>query len=125
MTDKEIKDIYKDDKLKDLIPVYYRVRKEAESKKRRRTMILHLVFFAVYFLIFLILVKPDSLFGVGAFLVISAILSCVHFWINFRLFLWMIDHNREDSKSYELLERRLRFAEEREDPINAMFRRGM
>lgn len=125
MTDKEIREQYKDDKLKDLIPEYRRVRGTAETKKGQRVIALHAVFFVTYLAVFLALIKPDSMQGVVVILFVSALLSCVHFWVNFSLFSWMIKKNLEDSKRYELLEKRLRFAEERDDPINAWLRRGM
>lgn len=125
MTDEEYRKYYKDDTVKSLIPEYRQAREELEKKKRRRTLLFLGVFFAFYFYVLYALFKPNNSAGIGMAVLISAILSCVHFYVNASMFSWLMTKNMEDSSRVEHLIKRLRFAKEREDPINAFFERGM
>lgn len=113
MTDEMIKDIYKDDDLNDLYPLYEKTRKEVHASTSTRVFLLHLLFFAAYFVVLCVISRPDSLAFYGSMALISLFLSIAHFWINFTLFTWMSTKNMADNRQLEIIETRIRYAKDR------------
>jgi hypothetical protein len=125
MTDEEYKKYYKDDTIKSLMPEYRQASEKLYKKMNARKWSFLGAFFVWYSIVLYALFNPIDSKGVGMMLLFAAICSHIHFFTNGLIFSWLIRKNREDKVPVEHLEKRLRFAKEREDPINAFFERGM
>ena len=107
------------------MPEYKRAQAELYKKMNRRKWLFQGAFFAWYFIVLNALFHPSDSTGIGMMLLFAAIFAHVHFFVNGLMYSWLINKNREDKRPVEHLEKRLYFAKEREDPISALFERGM
>ena len=109
-----IRDIYKNDDLNDLYPIYAKTRKEVHASTSKRMLLLHILFFVGYFGVLCTVFHHDSIAFYASMALISLFLSIAHFWINFTLFNWMGTKNAADNRQLEIIEKRISYAKDRE-----------
>ena len=114
MTDDVIRDSYKDDDLKELEQLYYKVDAEVEKNKGRRVILLCIGFFIAYFILFWAIDQPDSFAAVFGTFLVALFLSPVHTYIHILIFSLFVHKQQEENDRRELVLKRIRFAKERE-----------
>lgn len=113
MTDDMIRDVYKNDDLKELEILYRKTDAEVEKAKGRRVSFLFLGFFLAYLILFWVIGQPDSFAAVAGTFLAALFLSPVHTYIHILIFSQFIHKQHEENDRRDLIQKRIQFAKER------------
>ena len=114
MTDDMIRDVYRDDDLKELETVYRQTDAEVENAKGRRVAFLFLGFFIAHLILFYAIIRPDSFIAVVVILLMTIFLSPFSTLLHFYIFSQFFHKQQVENNRREEVLKRIQFAKERE-----------
>jgi hypothetical protein len=114
MTDDMIRDVYKNDDLKELEILYRKTDAEVDNAKGRRTAFLFLGFFIAHLILFYAIIRPDSFIAVVVILLMTLFLSPFSTLLHFYIFSQFFHKQQVENNRREEVLKRIQFAKERE-----------